>query len=107
MTISGKQRAALRADAHHLDATLQVGQLGITDTFTQALDDALRARELVKVHLGRGAELSVREAAAMLSEATGSDVVQVIGRTASFYRHNPELQRDADGRPLPSRRRAR
>lgn len=106
MTISGKHRAALRAEAHHLSATLQVGQLGLTETFTQALDEALRARELVKVHLGRGAELSVKEAATTLSEATGSDVVQVIGRTASFYRHNPDLRRDADGRPLPPRRRA-
>ena len=38
-------------------------------------------------------------AAATLADRTGADVVQVIGKTATFYRYNPELKRRKDGRP--------
>jgi RNA-binding protein len=93
MTLTSRERAELRAEAHHLTPQVHVGQQGVSPTVVQALDDALRTRELVKVQLGRGAELSVREAAAALAEATGASVVQTIGKTATLYRENPELRR--------------
>jgi RNA-binding protein YhbY len=34
-----------------------------------------------------------KDAAGELSAATSSEVVQVIGRTATFYRHNPDIKR--------------
>ena len=89
--MNGRQRAELRAEAHHLTPLVHVGQHGLSPTVVQALDDALRARELVKVQLGRNADVSVKDAAAELADSTGSTVVQVIGKTATFYRENPEL----------------
>jgi RNA-binding protein len=88
----GKQRAELRAEAHHLQATVHVGHQGLTPTLIGALDDALRTRELVKVQLGRTVEVSAKEAAEALAIATKSHIVQVIGRTATLYRENPELK---------------
>jgi len=35
--------------------------------------------------------VNLKEAANALAEAMGADVVQVIGRTATLYRKNPEL----------------
>ena len=99
MTLSSKDRAALRAQAHHLVSMVHVGQFGLSETVVQTLDDALRTHELVKVQLGRNADVTPKEAAATLADRTGSDVVQVIGKTATFYRHNPELKRRKDGRP--------
>ena len=93
MPLSGRDRADLRAEAHHLTALVHVGQHGLSPTVIQALDDALRTRELVKVQLGRNADVSVKDAAGELATATGSEVVQVIGKTATFYRENPELPR--------------
>jgi RNA-binding protein len=55
--MKGSDRAALRAEAHHLDPTVHVGQHGITPAVIGSLDDALRTHELVKVKLGKGAEL--------------------------------------------------
>jgi RNA-binding protein len=93
MPLSGRDRADLRAEAHHLTALVHVGQHGLSPTVIQALDEALRTRELVKVQLGRNADVSVKDAAGELAAATGSEVVQVIGKTATFYRENPELPR--------------
>jgi RNA-binding protein len=91
MTMTGKERAALRAEAHHLSPTVHVGQHGITSALIESLDDALRTRELVKVQLGRNADVSPKEAAKELAEATGAEVVQVIGKTTTLYRLNQEL----------------
>ena len=90
-SLSGKDRASLRAEAHHLVATVHVGQQGVTPTLIQSLDDALRTRELVKVQLGRQVDVKPKEAAQALAEATGASVVQVIGKTVTLYRQNPEL----------------
>jgi RNA-binding protein len=92
MTLSGKQRAALRGEAHHLAALVHVGHQGLTDTLVASLDDALRTRELVKVQLARTTEQSAKEAAGELAARTESQVVQVIGRTVTLYRENPELE---------------
>jgi RNA-binding protein len=93
MTMRGKDRAALRAEAHHLTATVHVGQHGLSDTLVQSLDEALAARELVKVQVSRNAPMDARTAAGALAERLGADVVQVIGRTTTLYRHNPDLER--------------
>ena len=90
MTLSSKERAALRGEAHHLTATVHVGQHGLTPTLRQSLDDALRTRELVKIQFGKNADVEVRDSANQLAEAMGADVVQVIGRTATLYRENPD-----------------
>ena len=103
MAITGKERAELRAEAHHLDPLVQIGAQGITPTLVGALDDALRTRELVKVQLGRSIEERPRAIAERLAQETGAVVVQVIGRTATLYRENPELDRK-DGAPPPWRR---
>lgn len=87
--MKGKDRAALRAAAHHLSPTVHVGAHGLTDSVAQSLDDALRTRELVKVKLGRGSELTAKEMAQQLAERTSAEVIQVIGRTATLYRERP------------------
>ena len=102
-SLSGKDRAALRAEAHHLTPAVHVGQHGLTPTLIQSLDDALRTRELVKVQLGKQVELKAREAAQSLAEATSSAVVQVIGKTVTLYRENPEIP-GKKGDPPPWRR---
>jgi RNA-binding protein len=103
VALTSKQRSELRAEAHHLTPTVHVGQHGITPTLVQSLDDALRTRELVKIQLGRQAELDPREMANRLAAEAKADVVQVIGKTATLYRENPELERK-EGRAPPWRR---
>jgi RNA-binding protein len=98
MAISSKERATLRAEAHHLTAKVHVGQHGLTDTLCQTVDDALRTHELVKIQFTKNAAVTAKQAANDLAGAMHADVVQVIGHTATLYRENPELKRK-DGVP--------
>jgi RNA-binding protein len=90
--LSSKTRAALRAEAHHLPITVHVGHQGLTDAVRQSIHDAIRTRELVKVQFSRNDDVSVKDAANDLAKAMQADVVQVIGRTATLYRENPEVK---------------
>jgi RNA-binding protein len=103
MSYTGKERAALRAEAHHIDALVHVGQAGLTPALLAALDEALRSKELVKVQLVKNAEVTAKDAATALAAAARAEVVQVIGRTVTLYRHNPTLVR-RPGDPPPWRR---
>jgi RNA-binding protein len=77
---------------------VHVGQHGLTDSTRQTVEDALRTHELVKIQFTKNADVSVRDAANDLATALDADVVQVIGKTATLYRENPELKRK-DGIP--------
>ena len=102
MTLSSKERASLRAEAHHLTAIVQIGHHGLTDALRQTLDDALRTHELVKVALTKSTDISAKDAAHQLAEQLGAEVVQTIGRTCTLYRENPDLERKK-GAPPPWR----
>jgi RNA-binding protein len=90
MTLTGKERAGLRAEANRLPATVHVGQHGLTGALMKSVEDALRTHELVKVQLGKLADLSVKDAAQQLAAASGAEVIQVIGKTTTLYRKQPE-----------------
>ena len=97
--MTSKERAALRAHAHHLSPTVHVGQHGLTRALVHSLDDALRTHELVKVQLVKNADVTAKEAANELAAAVQADVVQVIGRTTTLYRLNPDLKHGAGVTP--------
>jgi RNA-binding protein len=99
MTMTSKDRAALRAEAHHLTASVHIGHQGITPTVIETVDDVLRTRELVKIQLAKTTDETPKAAATRLADATKAQVVQVIGRTCTLYRWNPELQRKGDAPP--------
>ena len=91
--MKGRDRAELRAEAHHLDPTVHVGQQGLTPSLITSLDDALRTRELVKVKLRGKDDMKPKDVANSLALATNSAVVQVVGRTATLFRENPDMEK--------------
>lgn len=93
MTMTGKERAELRAECNRLRPTVHVGTEGLSSALTDALDDALRTRELVKVQLNQAADMSAKDAARQLAGRVKAEVIQTIGKTATFYRKNPQLKR--------------
>ncbi len=84
--LTSKQRARLRAMANALDTIFQVGKGGIEDALVKGVSDALEARELIKLRVLDNAAYSAREAADALAQATGADVVSVIGSRFVLYR---------------------
>ncbi len=77
--LTSKQRAALRGCANTLDPVFQVGKGDIDETLIKSTADCLAARELIKMKVLETSMYTAKEAAAILAEATGADVVQVIG----------------------------
>lgn len=99
MTLSSKERAELRAHAHHLPVMVHIGHDGISDAVRRTLDDALRTRELVKVQFSKNADVKAKDAANDLAREVNAEVVQTIGRTATLFRDNPEIKKKAYLRP--------
>lgn len=92
MALTSKERAALRGDAHHLNPLVHVGHEGVTPAIRQSLDDALRTKELVKISVNKTADVDLKKDAAGIAAAVQAEVVQVIGRTVTVYRKNPEIK---------------
>ena len=81
-----KQRAYLKSLAMTMDPIFQIGKNSMTPELTRAVDEALEARELIKVSVLQNCADDPRELAAMLAERTRSQVVQVIGKKIVLYR---------------------
>ena len=88
--MDSKTRAKLRSLANPIEAILQVGKNGLGDALQKQVDDALTAREMIKLTVLEACPETPREMAAALAAATGAEVVQVVGRKVTLYRKNPE-----------------
>ncbi|MBQ8217443.1 MAG: YhbY family RNA-binding protein [Oscillospiraceae bacterium] len=88
MAITSKQRAQLRALAMNEDTIIQVGKGGINDALVASVNDALRARELIKGRVLENSMLTAREACDQLSELCKAEQVQVIGTKFVLYKRN-------------------
>lgn len=89
--MTSKERAALRARANTLDAIIQIGKGGISENLIKQVDDTLNARDLIKIRvLLETTPESPKVLAGQLAEATGADVVQVIGGIIVLYREIDE-----------------
>ena len=94
--LTSKQRAALRAAANTMDPVFQVGKGEIDETLIKSTADCLAARELIKMKVLENSPYTAKEAAAILAEATGADVVQVIGSKFVLYLQKKKESKYAD-----------
>lgn len=102
--MTSKERAALRAQANGLEPLFQIGKGGMSDALVEQTADALRKRELVKLKvLLESAPETPREFADKLAQATGSDVVQVVGGSIVLYKENPDKDKD-DKKKKPAKK---
>lgn len=83
--LSSKQRAALRSAANGLTPVFQIGKGGIEESLVIATQNCLAARELIKLRVLETSPNTAREAAEQLAQATGAQVVQVIGNTLVLF----------------------
>ena len=91
--LTSKQRAILRSQANSLDPVFQIGKEEIDETMTRSVSECLAARELIKLKVLESSLYSAREAADRMAQATGADVVQVIGSKFVLY-----LQKEKDSK---------
>ena len=79
--MTSKQRSYLKGLAMTMDAVLQIGKSSLTPEITKSVEEALNARELIKICADDGKDL-----AQILAERTHSEVVQVIGKMIVLYK---------------------
>ncbi|MCL6452481.1 MAG: ribosome assembly RNA-binding protein YhbY [Alicyclobacillus sp.] len=91
--LTGSQRRALRALAHHVQPTMQIGKAGVTGGVLQQLELELESHELVKLSVLETSPIPRDEVAERLTEETGAEWVQSIGRTVVLYRRSEERPR--------------
>lgn len=88
--LTGAQRSYLKGLANQMDPIFQLGKNGITDNFIIQIDEALEARELIKVNVLNNSLLEAKDVAIELAEATNAEFVQSIGNKFVIYRESEE-----------------
>lgn len=83
-----KDRAFLKGLAMNITPVLSLGKSSLTPEFVKAADEALTARELIKINVLKNCEDDINEIAHTLAERSRSEVVQVIGRKIVLYKRN-------------------
>ena len=85
-----KQRAYLKSLAMTMDPIFQIGKNSMSPELTQAVKEALDARELIKISVLKNCADDPKELAAMMVERTHAQVVQVIGKKIVLYKEGKD-----------------
>lgn len=86
--ITSKQRSYLRSLANTLEPIFQVGKNGVEENFLRQLDEALEARELIKIKILNNSGLEARETSDAICEELRCEGVQAIGNRIVLYRRS-------------------
>ena len=84
--MTSKQRAYLKSLASTMDVIIHVGKSSISPEVTEAIDEALTKRELIKVGVLKNCADDPKVIAQIVAERTHSTVVQVIGKKIVLYK---------------------
>ena len=86
--MTSKQRSYLKGRAMTMDPIFQLGKSSLTPENTQAIAEALEARELIKINVLQNCADDPNELAQIVAERTHSQVVQVIGKKIVLYKES-------------------
>jgi len=86
--LTGKQKRYLRSLGSVQEPVLQIGKGGINENSVVQAQDALEARELIKVRVLNNCLEEPADAAAALAMKGGAEVVQVIGRNFLLFKRS-------------------
>lgn len=86
--LTGKQKRYLRSLVETQPAIFQIGKESISENFVIQIENALKARELIKIRCLKTAPEDIQELAFDLAMMTNSELVQLIGRTIVLYKRS-------------------
>ncbi len=86
--MTSKQRAYLKSLAMTMNPIFQIGKASLTPEIIEAVNEALEARELIKISVLKNCIDDPKEIASVMAERTRSEVVQVIGKKIVLYRES-------------------
>ncbi|NMM51562.1 ribosome assembly RNA-binding protein YhbY [Paenibacillus aquistagni] len=88
--LTGKQKRYLRSLAHHIQPIFQVGKGGVNDQLIRHIEEAIEVRELIKISILNNNMDDRQEVAEALASGSGSELVQVIGKTIVLYKESKD-----------------
>ncbi|WP_097026094.1 ribosome assembly RNA-binding protein YhbY [Clostridium peptidivorans] len=86
--ITSKQRSYLRSIAHDMQPIFQIGKGGIEESMLKQIDEALEAREIIKIKVLNNSGLEAREASDIICEELNCEGIQAIGNKIVLYRRS-------------------
>jgi RNA-binding protein len=90
--LTGPQNRHLKILASTMKPIIQIGKNGVSDNLITTIDKALTDHELIKVKFLEY-KSERRELAKAIAERTSSELLQVIGNTAVFYRESSDTSK--------------
>jgi RNA-binding protein len=98
------KRRALRAQAHHLQPVVAVGQHGLTPAVLHEIDLALLKHELIKVRVFADDRAEREAVLATIGAELACAPVQHLGKLLILYRENPDKDRPAPNKAAAKKR---
>lgn len=89
VSLTARERVALKARAHALEPVVHVGHGGLTDAVVGEIDRALTAHELIKVRAGAADREEREELVEAIAGRTDAAVVQTVGKVMVLWRPRP------------------
>lgn len=93
--MKGKQKRYLRSLAVNESPIFQIGKSGINDNLIAQLNDALEARELIKIRVLNNSIDTAKSFGPAVANATSAELIQVIGHNIVLYKKskkNPRIE---------------
>lgn len=92
--LTGKQRAKLKQESHDFKPVINIGKFSVTDELIKAIDEALEARELIKIKILNNNMDDQEEIIDTIIEKTGSEFISHLGSIFTIYRKNDDNKYD-------------
>lgn len=86
--LTGKQRAMLKAESHDYKPVINIGKFSLTDDVIKATDEALEARELIKIKILNNNMDDPKDILSELLDKLNAEFVNHVGNIFTIYRKN-------------------
>jgi len=84
--LNSKQRAYLRSLTNKTEPIVHVGKTGINENLLKQIDEALEAREIVKITVLSNSPEDAKSISEDIAKISKAELVQVIGKKITLYR---------------------
>jgi putative YhbY family RNA-binding protein len=95
------QRKEHRAEAHHLDPVVMIGNDGLTPAVRRETDAALNAHGLIKIRVLGDDRVAREQMYQQLADELGAAPIQHIGKLLVLWRPKPKKERAEDEDRMP------
>ena len=90
--LTSKQRKFLKSKAHHLKPVVIIGKIEINECIIKAIDESLKAHELIKIKFNQHKDLKV-QIINTINKRSNSESIGLIGNIAIIFRQNIDLDK--------------